>query len=274
MLGAVCSIGSVLVGAPAPGDPAHPGELAAIRAKSATRGGTFRKMLRDLGGHRRDAGPSCLNSRWSTSSSGAGLACYRRFVAAPLAKSIWGTSDETSDASEAAVGWTGLVNGWQHRDLLGGVALRRLRPTPRGQMVHSACLVLAAVGLPRLPAPDEQVAFSSPSSASTGVAWPRSWSVPYIMASADDPPPPGNGVYMGIITNMMIVIPMLIQSLTFGFNPGLPGDNPSNATAHCRLSSHGITLVVRWGSRNPPSFVTSTTSAPCRWPADTERSAP
>ena len=52
--------------------------------------------------------------------------------------------------------------------------------------------------------------------------------VPYIMAVRMIPST-RYGVYMGII-NMMIVIPMLIQTLTFGWiYTNLLGDNPSNA---------------------------------------------
>ena len=52
--------------------------------------------------------------------------------------------------------------------------------------------------------------------------------VPYIMAVRMIPST-RFGVYMGII-NMMIVIPMLIQSVTFGWiYQNLLGDNPNNA---------------------------------------------
>ena len=52
--------------------------------------------------------------------------------------------------------------------------------------------------------------------------------VPYIMAVRMIPST-RYGVYMGII-NMMIVVPMLIQSVTFGWVfENLLGDNPNNA---------------------------------------------
>ena len=52
--------------------------------------------------------------------------------------------------------------------------------------------------------------------------------VPYIMAVRMIPST-RFGVYMGII-NMMIVIPMLIQSVTFGWiYENFLGDNPNNA---------------------------------------------
>ena len=48
-----------------------------------------------------------------------------------------------------------------------------------------------------------------------GVGWASMMGIPYLMVVADIPKEK-YGVYMGII-NMMIVLPMLIQTLTFGY---------------------------------------------------------
>jgi maltose/moltooligosaccharide transporter len=62
--------------------------------------------------------------------------------------------------------------------------------------------------------------------------------VPYIMAVRMIPST-RYGVYMGII-NMMIVIPMLIQTVTFGtIYTSVLGDNPRNA-----ITFAGILLAV------------------------------
>ena len=61
-----------------------------------------------------------------------------------------------------------------------------------------------------------------------GIAWASMMCVPYIIAVAAIPRE-RYGVYMGII-NMMIVIPMLIQTLTFGkVYHFFLGENPGNA---------------------------------------------
>ena len=61
-----------------------------------------------------------------------------------------------------------------------------------------------------------------------GIAWASIMGVPYIMA-VRMVPSTRFGVYMGII-NMMIVVPMLIQSLTFGWvYENLLGADPNNA---------------------------------------------
>jgi maltose/moltooligosaccharide transporter len=61
-----------------------------------------------------------------------------------------------------------------------------------------------------------------------GVAWASMMGVPYLLV-VNDLPKERYGVYMGII-NMMIVIPMIIQTLTFGaiFQNFLDSD-PRNA---------------------------------------------
>lgn len=48
-----------------------------------------------------------------------------------------------------------------------------------------------------------------------GIGWASMMGIPYLMVVADIPKE-RYGVYMGII-NMMIVIPMIIQNLSFGY---------------------------------------------------------
>ena len=77
--------------------------------------------------------------------------------------------------------------------------------------------------------------------------------VPYIMAVRMIPST-RYGVYMGII-NMMIVIPMLIQSVTFGsIYENVLGDNPNNAIrfAGVLLGLAGLTDAVDQGAADRP----------------------
>lgn len=69
-----------------------------------------------------------------------------------------------------------------------------------------------------------------------GIAWASIMGVPFLIATAEIPRE-RYGVYMGII-NMMIVIPMFIQTLTFGaIYDHLLGKNPANA-----MMSAGVLL--------------------------------
>ena len=82
-----------------------------------------------------------------------------------------------------------------------------------------------------------------------GIAWACMMGIPYLLV-VNDIPKSRYGVYMGII-NMMIVIPMLIYSLTFGniFNKFLDKE-PVNAIyfgATFLLIAALLTLLIRSG---------------------------
>ena len=83
--------------------------------------------------------------------------------------------------------------------------------------------------------------------------------VPYIMAVRDDPST-RYGVYMGII-NMMIVVPMLIHSVTFGWvYSNILGDLPEQRDHGSPASASPVPPSRCCGSRNRRSSGTSTTS--------------
>jgi maltose/moltooligosaccharide transporter len=93
--------------------------------------------------------------------------------------------------------------------------------------VHAGCLTLAAIGLTIFPHITNQWLLFGPM-IGLGIAWASMMGVPYIMV-ASMVPKERYGVYMGII-NMMIVVPMLIESITFGFlYENVLGNNPTNA---------------------------------------------
>ena len=81
-----------------------------------------------------------------------------------------------------------------------------------------------------------------------GIAWASMMGVPYIMVVGSIPKE-RYGVYMGTI-NMMIVIPMILQTTTFGFvYHWLLSDKPTNAIAFAGilllLAAVATTLIKR-----------------------------
>ena len=83
-----------------------------------------------------------------------------------------------------------------------------------------------------------------------GIAWASIMGVPYIMAVRMIPST-RYGVYMGII-NMMIVIPMLIQSVSFGkIYSSLLGDDPRNAIMAAGVLLGCAALAMSW-IKEPP----------------------
>ena len=154
--------------------------------------------------------------------------CYWQFSSLSVAKNVFHTTDLQSKEYGLAVGFTGLLNGiYNVVTFVFALFLMRILAKNLPKNVHAICLVLAAIGL---------VTFSFVESKSLliicviglGIAWASIMGVPYLMV-VKDIPPKQYGVYMGII-NMMIVIPMIIQTVTFGpIYKSLLNQNPNNA---------------------------------------------
>jgi maltose/moltooligosaccharide transporter len=73
---------------------------------------------------------------------------------------------------------------------------------------------MAGVGLILFPMIENKYLLFAPMTG-FGIAWASMMGVPYLLV-VNEIPKERYGVYMGII-NMMIVIPMILQTLTFGF---------------------------------------------------------
>jgi maltose/moltooligosaccharide transporter len=111
------------------------------------------------------------------------------------------------------------------------------------------CLLLAAAGLMIFPFIDNKFLLFLPI-IGLGIAWASIMGVPYIMAVRMIPSS-RYGVYMGII-NMMIVVPMLIQSVTFGWiYDHLLGANPNNAIVFAGVLLGLAALTMLW-IKEPP----------------------
>jgi maltose/moltooligosaccharide transporter len=225
MLGAVCSIGSVLVSVlSTPEIPPTEEELEELRRRKEEGGFFILDIFRAIGDM-----PVTLRKlalvylfQWYA------LFIYWQFVAVSIAQSIYGATPEDEAAFSKAVGWTGLVNGWYNivtfltAFLLVGLARRY-----GAKWVHASCLTLAAVGLAIFPHIENKFLLFVPI-IGFGIAWASIMGVPYILAVAAIPKE-RYGVYMGVI-NMMIVIPMLLETVTFGAIYGsVLDDDPTNA---------------------------------------------
>jgi maltose/moltooligosaccharide transporter len=169
------------------------------------------------------------------------MVCYWQFVALAIAQNVF---PSTQQGKEDAVGWTGLVNGWYNIVTFSiAFALVAFARKRGAKVVHCGCLLLAAVGLVVFASITNEYLLFIPI-IGLGIAWASIMGVPYIMAVRMIPST-RYGVYMGII-NMMIVVPMLIQSVTFGaIYTNILGDNPSNAIrfAGILLGLAGLTML-------------------------------
>jgi maltose/moltooligosaccharide transporter len=156
-----------------------------------------------------------------------GMFCYWQYITLCLARTIYQTADEQSAGFADAQLLTGKVNGTYNivtfccAFLLAAMA-RKTGP----KVVHMVSLTLAGAGLLFLPSIQDPALLIVPM-IGLGIGWASMMGTPYVML-AGSIPKERTGVYMGIF-NMFIVIPMLLQTLTFStVYKYLLGSDPQN----------------------------------------------
>ena len=144
------------------------------------------------------------------------LFCYWQNSSKSIALSVWNTSPEKDmKLYGEAVSWTGLVNGWYNIvTFLVAFLLVGFAKKYSAKYVHFTCLLLAAIGFLVFPHIENKYLLF-PAITGFGIGWASMMGIPYLMVVSNIPKE-RYGVYMGII-NMMIVIPMFIQTITFGY---------------------------------------------------------
>lgn len=139
---------------------------------------------------------------------------------------------------EVAVGQTGLMNGsYNIVTMLSALLLVPFAKKFGSKNTYIFCLFLTGLGIMTLPFIKNEYFILLPMVA-LGIGWASMMGLPYSMVSTSIPHSK-RGIYMGVI-NMMIVVPMLIQTLSFGFVfNNVLGNNPSSA-----IFLAGILFVV------------------------------
>ncbi len=225
-VGAVCSIGSVLWSmSTTPEIPPTAEELAALKEHKGGVLAPFREIFSAI----RDMPPLLWKLALVYLFQWYAMFCYWQYISHSIAKSVWNTTAEANPTLyEEAVGWTGLVNGFYNIvTFLSAFALVGLARKYSAKYVHVTCLAIAALALFMIPYIHNRYLLFLPM-IGFGVAWASMMGVPYIMV-VSSVPKARYGVYMGIV-NMMIVIPMILQTLSFGWiYKNILGNNPGNA---------------------------------------------
>jgi maltose/moltooligosaccharide transporter len=236
LFGAVCSIGSVLWSMSTTTEiPPTAEELAALRSRPAGLLAPLREIASAVADMPRVLWQLALVYlfQWYA------MFCYWQYISHAIARSVWGV-DAASDPVryQEAVGWTGLVNGWYNVvTFLSAFALAGLARRHSPRVVHAVSLALAAAALLSLPWISDRYLLFLPM-VGFGIGWASMMGVPYLMV-VTAVPKARYGVYMGIV-NMMIVIPMIIQTLTFGpLYEWLLGGDPLRV-----MSFAGVLLAV------------------------------
>jgi maltose/moltooligosaccharide transporter len=244
-IGAACSIGTVLISVLSTKEiPPTQQELAEIRSKPkglapavAEIASAVRAM--PLGMHKIGL---VFAFQWYA------MFIYWQFVATSIGESVWNTDPEGARFEEA-IGWIGLMNGsYNFVTIFAALGLIAVAARFGAKWIHAAALAGAAVGLIALSQIGNQYLALVPMIL-LGIAWASMMGIPYILV-ASMVPKERTGVYMGIV-NMMIVVPMLVQTLTFGWIfENLLGSDGTNAIMFAGALLGCGALAMTWV--NPP----------------------
>ncbi|UOO80967.1 MFS transporter [Uruburuella testudinis] len=234
-IGAFCSIGSVLISVfSTPEKRPSDEELAVMRAKP--RG--LLPAVTEIGMAIKDMPKALWQLALVYLFQWYAMFIYWQYVTLSIAQSVWGSTSADKEIYAQAVGWAGLVNGFYNIvTFISAFGLMLLAKKYAAKYVHAFAVSLAAVALLIFPHISNKFLLFVPM-IGFGIAWASMMGVPFLIA-VKEIPKERYGVYMGII-NMMIVIPMLIETVTFGwiFNHIL-GANPGNA-----ITFAGILLAL------------------------------
>jgi maltose/moltooligosaccharide transporter len=175
---------------------------------------------------------------------------YWQFLAVSLGETVFNaTPEEGGPGWDNAIAWSGLENAtYNFVTMVSALFLVGFARRIGAKRVHAVALGLAALSLVWLARIDNQWVALVPM-IGVGIFWASAVGVPYLMV-ASMVPAKRTGVYMGIL-NMMIVVPMLVQTVTFGwiFEHLLDGKGSNAMTLAGVLLGIGA-LAMLWV--NPP----------------------
>ena len=212
-LGAICSIGSVWWSMRTTSEiPPSEAELAEMKAKPLN----ILTPFIDISGAIKDMPKVMWQLALVYLFQWYAMFCYWQNSSKSVAQSVWKTTTyQDNPVYNEAVSWTGLVNGWYNIVMfMVAFSLVYFAKKYSPKIVHAVCLVLAGIGFLVFPMIENKYLLF-PAITGFGIGWASMMGIPYLMVVGEIPKE-RYGVYMGII-NMMIVIPMLIQTLTFGY---------------------------------------------------------
>ncbi len=257
-LGAICSIGSILWSIKSTKEiPPTDEELAKMRAEKKSVITPFVEIasaIKDM--------PKVM---WKLALvylfQWYALFCYWQNSSKSIALSVWNATPMGDPENyEKAVSWTGLVNGWYNIvTFLTAFLLVGFAKKYSARNVHAICLLLAAVGFLAFPhIENKNLLFFAITG--FGVGWASMMGIPYLMVVSEIPKE-RYGVYMGII-NMMIVLPMIFQNLSFGYViKNFLDNDPRQAITFAGVAlliAAGITMTIKNKKVDPDVQIAST----------------
>lgn len=234
-IGAICSIGSVLVTVlTTPEREPSPQEMAAIKAQPRDPVHAVKEIFSAI--------KEMPKPLWQLASvylfQWYALFIYWQYISHSLVKSVWNSTSADKIAYQEAFAWTGLVNAsYNVVTFISAFGLMWMARKYAAKYVHAFAVTLAALALLSIPHIGNKYLMFVPM-IGFGVGWASMMGVPFMIV-VNSIPKERYGVYMGIV-NMMIVIPMFIQTLTFSkVYEKLLGADPANA-----MTFAGVFLAI------------------------------
>lgn len=224
LIGAGVSIGAILYSVFTTKEhPLSEQEVDAIRAQPKGLGHTLREIgsaIREMPPTMRRMGPMMLCTWYA-------MFCYWQYITLSLASTVYNTQDQQSSGFSAAQLLTGRINGtYNVVTFCAAFVLAWLARRWGPRAVHMLSLSLAGLGLLALPLVHEPSLLLAPM-IGLGIGWASMMGTTYVML-AGAIPKERTGVYMGIF-NMFIVLPMLLQTVSFSWiYSHLLGSRPEN----------------------------------------------
>ena len=234
------------------------------KAKIATAPRNPRATLAEIWNAIREMPQAMRQMAWMSLFQWYGLSIYWSYAVLSIGRSIFETTDKTSDAfREATLTAQQLAAFYNFLGFFAAFAMVPLARRFGAKRLHMACLTIAGASLLYLPgisgSTGQANAFFSAMAMpqlgahldlllvalGMGLGWASVMGIPYVIL-AGSIPPERTGVYMGIF-NMMIVIPMLINGLTFPliYGPLLSGDS-RHAITFAGLLLFGAAVTMIW----------------------------
>jgi len=244
LIGAVVSIGSVLYSVfTTTEEPLDREEIEKLQAQPGGIGILFRDVfsaIRTMPAVMRRLGVVYLFNWYA-------MFIYWQFITLCLAKTVFHTTDASSAKFSEAQLLTGTVNGMYNIvTFCTAFALAWLVRKKAPAATHAGSLLLAGAGLLLLPFIHSPALLFLPM-IGLGIGWASMMGTPYVIL-AGSIPEKQTGVYMGIL-NMFIVLPMLLETVSFRFvYLHLLNADPENAirfAGGCIIVAGLLTLFIK-----------------------------
>ncbi len=141
------------------------------------------------------------------------MGTYWTYVTYSIARSVYNTSEPVSDGFRSAVLTNGTVGAFYNAvAFFAALAMMPIIRKMGPRKVHAGALVAGGLSMLAIPQMTD-VFWLFPAAIGIGICWGSIMGTPYVML-AKCIPAERTGVYMGIF-NMMIVIPMLLNAMTW-----------------------------------------------------------